>query len=347
MGQHIYDLHLDYTGSCYGPSPAVRKAMEDSVDKANSYPYEGYMELKKAIAKYYKVKPENVMVTNGCDEAIALITYLFGKRVLIQAPTYSEFERIAKGIKSEIRIIKSSIRYSRYEINFSKKDLSWATQTWVCTPNNPTGDITPKEKIIYFVKNTNGVIAVDEAYYEYCGKSVAGLVDKYENLIVTRTFSKAYATEGIRLGYIIANPKLISALENSTQEFNVNRAARAAGLAVFKSIGYYKKSMAMLHRIKNSFEKSCKSLGFKLIDHNSPFTLILFRSDKERDFYHDGLEKMGIYTLSNTHEEFTGFSDPCIRIAIGNEKQMQIAKKALEELSKEYKKLRKDNSFYH
>jgi histidinol-phosphate aminotransferase len=312
--------------------------MEDSVDMANFYPYEGYFELRQAIAGYSHVKPENVLVTNGCDEAIALVTYLFGQRVLIKAPTYSEFERIARGISSEIRIIKGSIRDSRYSIDFSKKDLDWATLAWVCSPNNPTGDIIPREKILDFAKNAKGIVAVDEAYYEYCGKSVADMVDKQKNLIVTRTFSKAYATEGIRLGYVIANPKLISALSNSTQEFNVNRTARAAGIAVFKSMGYYRKSMASLQRIKNSFEKGCTNMGLKVIDHNSPFTLVLFKSEKERNYFHAGLEKIGIYTLKNTHEEFTGFEDPCIRIAMGTKEQMVAAKNALEKLSKAYKK---------
>ena len=81
MGKRITKTNLAYTGSCYGPSPTVRKSMEKSLGMANSYPYEGYMELKKAIAAYAKVNPENIMVTNGCDEAIALTTYMFGVHI--------------------------------------------------------------------------------------------------------------------------------------------------------------------------------------------------------------------------------------------------------------------------
>ncbi|MEM0154454.1 MAG: histidinol-phosphate transaminase [Methanothrix sp.] len=334
MGKHITETHLGYTGSCYGPSPAVRKAMESSLDLANSYPYEGYTELKNAIASYSNVKPENVMVTNGCDEAIALITYLFGKKVLIQAPTYSEFERIAKGIGSDIRIKEQSIVNSPFRINFSKEDLNWSSLTWICTPNNPTGDVVPRAEILGIVKKARGIVAVDEAYYEYCNKTVADSVEKYKNLIVTRTFSKAFATEGIRLGYIISNSDTVRVLENSVQEYNVSRVARAAGIAVFKSMGYYKAEMERLRSIKSNFEKACIDMGFKLRDRNIPFTLLVFNSEKERDLCYNTFLKHGIVTLKNTHEEFTRFTDPSIRVAIGNRAQMEKAIKALKSMQR-------------
>jgi len=322
MGQRAKYTNLSYTGSCYKPSPTVLKAINKEAINSNSYPYEGYSELEKAIAKYAGVKPENIAVTNGCDEAISLITYLFGKRVLIQAPTYSEFERIAKGINAEIRIKQQSILKSKYDISFSKQDLGWASLVWICSPNNPTGDVVPKEKILSMIKEAKGIVAVDEAYYEYCNESVAGLVNKEDNLIVTRTFSKAFATEGIRLGYIIANPEMIRMIKLSTQEFNVNRFARAAGIAVFKNMDYYKKEMKKLLSIKMRFEQTCSSMGIKILGHNLPFTLIAFDSEKERDIFYNKLRDNSIITLKNTHEEFSGFVDPAIRIAIGTSEEM-------------------------
>ncbi|OJI08439.1 putative aspartate aminotransferase 2 [Candidatus Micrarchaeum sp.] len=332
MGKHITKTHLGYTGSCYGPSPAVRKAMENSLDMANSYPHEGYMELKKAIAAYSNVKPENIMVTNGCDEAIALITYKFGQKVLIQAPTYSEFERIARGIGSDMRIKEQSIASSPFRINFSPDDLGWASLTWICTPNNPTGDVIAKSQILDIASRTSGIVAVDEAYYEYCKETVADSIEEHRNLIVTRTFSKAFATEGVRLGYIISNPETIRMLENSTHEYNVNRVARAAGIAVFKSMDYYGAEMERLRSIKSDFEDTCKNLGLRLKVHALPFTLLMFDSEMERDLCYGAFLKHGVVTLKNTHEEFTSFSDPCIRVAIGNRMQMEKAMLALKSM---------------
>ena len=334
MGKRITKTNLAYTGSCYGPSPTVRKSMEKSLSMANSYPYEGYMELKKAIAAYSKVNPENIMVTNGCDEAIALTTYMFGQKVLIQAPTYSEFERIAKGTGSAIRIKRQSIASSPFKINFSSKDLSWASLAWICTPNNPTGDIIAKSQILDIASKANGILAVDEAYYEYGKETVADSIEKHRNLIVMRTFSKAFATEGIRLGYIISNPQIIKQLENSTHEYNVNRVARAAGVSVFKSMGYYKIHMKRLRSIKHDFELACKSFGLKPKAQVLPFTLLMFDSERDRDLCYDALLKRGIVTLKNTHEEFTGLSDPCIRIAIGNRMQMKKAALALKSMKR-------------
>jgi histidinol-phosphate aminotransferase len=306
--------------------------MESSLDMANSYPHEGYMDLKRAIAEYSNVKPENVMVTNGCDEAIVLITYKFGRKVLIQAPTYSEFERIAKGTGSEIKIKGQSIVRSPFRINFGQEDLDWASLTWVCTPNNPTGDVVKKAEILDMASRTKGIVAVDEAYYEYCNETVADSIEEYKNLIVARTFSKAFATEGVRLGYIISNPETIKLLENSTHEYNVNRVARAAGIAVFKSMSYYKTEAERLKSIKLDFESACKSLGFKIREHDLPFSLLIFDSEKERDICHGAFLKHGIVTLKNTHEEFTGFDDPCIRVATGNRAQMEKALLALKSM---------------
>lgn len=335
MGQRTNPINLGYTGSCYGPSPSVVKAIKSEIKNVNAYPNEGYMQLKAAIAKYSGVKPENVVVTNGCDEAIALVTYLFGQKVLIQAPTYSEFERIARGINAEIRIKRQSIAKSPYRINFTKSDLGWASLAWICSPNNPTGDVIPREKILEVVKAAKGIVAVDEAYYEYSKESVVDSIGSFNNLIVTRTFSKAFATEGIRLGYAIANKGIISALENSTQEFNVNRFSRAAGLAVLKSMGYYKKEMLKLRRIKANFESRCSSLGIRSNSHNLPFSLLLFDSDKERDAIYKGMVSRGVNVFRNTYEEFTGFDDPAIRVAIGNKRQMDAAVSAIEETLRE------------
>lgn len=329
MGKRITETNLGYTGSCYGPSPAVRKAMESSLDLANSYPYEGYAELKKAIAAYSNVKQENIMVTNGCDEAIALITYKFGQKVLIQAPTYSEFERIAKGISSEMRIKQQSIANSPFRISFSEADLRWASLAWICTPNNPTGDVVARSKMLDIASRAKGIVAVDEAYYEYCKETVADSVEEHRNLIVARTFSKAFAIEGVRLGYIISNPETILALENSTHEYNVNRVARAAGISVFRGMGYYANEMKRLKSIKSDFEAGCKNLGFSPKNQALPYTLLMFDSEKERDLCYDAFIKHGVVTLKNTHEEFTGFSDPCIRVAIGNRMQMEKALLAL------------------
>ena len=331
-------IRLDYSGSAYSPSPAVKRALSASLRMVNAYPYEWYEELKKAIADYSNVKPENVLPTNGGDEAIGMLTFLFGKRVLIPAPTYGEYEYIAKGAGSQIRLKQCMADGRNYELRYTDSDLRWATLTWICNPNNPTGTITERERIDAFVEKAKGIAVVDEAYMEFCNESVADLIGKHRNLIVLRTFSKAFGLSGIRLGYLIANADLIRRLNNSKQEFNVNRSARDAGIAALKSMGYYRRKIAGVIRERDILEKRLSDGGVFTFKSNGGFVFIRFESNSEMRYVYSGLKKSNIIAFIASDPEFSGLHGPYMRAAIGTHSQMVKFAERLLELVAEYRK---------
>ncbi len=326
---HNYEtIHLGYSGAGYDPSPAVMDAIVASLSEINAYPYEGYDELNSLIAQYCGVKAENVLVTNGGDEAIEIITNLYGKRVLIPTPTYGEYAYLARNRGSMIRY-RDSISDDNYKISFAKDDLEWATLGWICNPNNPTGTVIPRETIIEVLKGTGATIVVDEAYYEFSGESVADLIEEYSNLIVLRTFSKGFGIAGLRLGYVLAKHETIERMKNAKQEFNVNRVARAAGIAALKDLDYYLEKIGNAKRIRDSFERSCMENGIKVMKSHGGFVFLKFRSMDEMSFVHSRLEENGIVTFNSSDAEFSKLNGPYIRIAVGSEKDMESAKAAL------------------
>lgn len=328
-------IHLGYSGAGYDPSPAVMDAIMESLSKINSYPYEGYDELEGLIAEYCNVGRKNVMVTNGGDEAIGIITALYGSRVLIPAPTYGEYAYLARSRGAEIRF-SNSMHGDTYEVSFSDEELGWASLVWICNPNNPTGTIVPRATITRVLENTKATVVVDEAYYEFSGTSVADLVGSHDNLIVLRTFSKGFGIAGLRLGYILASSEVINRIRNAKQEFNVSRVARAAGIAAMKSRGYYLERVEEAKRVRDDFERHCNSIGITAFKSNAGFVFVKFRDMGEMEYVHSTLMSNGLVTFGPSDSEFSGLSGPYVRIALGSKNDMERAKSEISKAVADY-----------
>lgn len=337
MNKHHKALRMDYSGAGYQPSPAVRSAIEESIPFIDTYPHEGYDELHRALTKYCGVKRDNILATNGADEAIGLLTTHYGRRILIPAPTYGEYEYIGKSLDSDVRLRECLDGKGEYKINYTKKDLDWATLVWICSPNNPTGTYVPKQDIEQVVRHTKAVVVADEAYFEYAGKSAIGLINKYPNLVVLRTFSKAFSIAGLRLGYMVSNRKVISKFSVSKQEYNVNRVARAAGIAALKSVDYYKEKISETKTLRDDFQEFARNIGIWAFDSDARFSLLRFRDENELDYVYRNLERRHIFVFRASASEFSGLNGPYMRVAISNRAEMLELESAVLEILKEYR----------
>ncbi|MEM3841677.1 MAG: histidinol-phosphate transaminase [Candidatus Micrarchaeaceae archaeon] len=330
-------IHADYSGSSFMPPHEVMDAIRRSVSKVNFYPYEGYSDIRRAIASYCGVKEENILVTNGGDEAITLITNKFGQRVLIPAPTYGEYERIAKSRGYSMRIKNCMDESNSYKLNYTKGDLSWATLAWICNPNNPTGTLIPKEDIMRVVKSTKAIVVSDEAHYEYARKTVAKEVSRHKNLIVIRTFSKGFGISGLRLGYMIADPKIVNMFSMYNQEYNVNRVARAAGISALRNKEHYMHKIAEAKKIRDRFQRFARRIGLYASDSKAGFVFLKFRDAKEAEYVHRKFLDDGIITFTASSSEFTGLNGPYMRIALCDQKGMEVIQDSLGNAIKEYR----------
>jgi len=303
------------------PEGLLKELFEELKD-INRYPSGGeYAKLRQVLAEYIGVKTENILPTNGSDELIEIITRTYKGEILIPIPTFSQYEISAdRGRLSKILV--NCLHDREYNINYSAEQLNKASLVWICNPNNPTGTEIPREKIIDILQRAKGMVVVDECNYEYLGETVVDLIDKYENLVISRSFSKNYGLAGLRLGFAISNPQSIKKLATFGQHFRVNRMAEKAAEKVLKYLDYYQEVWGKMKKVRDKFVRQINELGFSTYDSQANFVLVEFKDKKETERVWEHLKEKGIYTLAGWENEFSGLDDNFIRFTIGGEWEM-------------------------
>jgi len=313
------------------PLPAeMLDELSEELKNINLYPSGGeYTKLRQVLAEYVGVKIENVLPTNGSDEVIEIISRAYKGEVLIPIPTFSQYE--ASADRSGLpKVLVNCLQNGEYTVNYSAQQLKSASLIWICNPNNPTGTRVPREKIMDILQRAEGMVVVDECNYEYLGETVVDLIDKYENLIISRSFSKNFGLAGLRLGFAISNPQNIKRLAIFCQYFRVNRMAEKAAEKVLKYLDYYRKAWEKIKKVRDKFVRQINELGFSAYDSQANFVLVEFKNKEETERVWKYLKEKGIYTLAGWENEFSGLDDQFIRFTIGDEWEMD---KAVEVLS--------------
>lgn len=305
------------------------KELSEELKDINRYPSGGeYAKLRQVLAEYIGVKIENILPTNGSDEVIEIVSRAYKGEVLIPIPTFSQYEASAdRGGLSKVLV--NCLHDREYNINYSDQQLDKASLVWICNPNNPTGTRIPRENIIDILQRAKGMVVVDECNYEYLGETVVDLIDKYENIIISRSFSKNFGLAGLRLGFAVSNPENIKKLAVFGQHFRVNRMAEKAARKVLKYLGYYQEVWEKIKKVRDKFIEQINELGFFAYDSKANFVLAEFKNKEETERVWKYLKENGIYTLPGWENEFSGLDDQFIRFTIGEEWEMDKVVKVL------------------
>jgi len=305
------------------------KELSEELKDINRYPSGGeYTKLREILAEYVGVKMENILPANGSDEVIEIVSRAYKGEVLIPIPTFSQYEASAdRGRLSKVLI--NCLHDGEYTVNYSDRQLKNASLVWICNPNNPTGTRIPRENIIDILQKAKGMVVVDECNYEYLGETVVDLIDKYENLIISRSFSKNFGLAGLRLGFAISNPPNIKRLAIFCQYFRVNRIAEKATAKVLKYLNYYQEIWVKIKKVRDKFARQINELGFFAYNSKANFVLVEFKDKKETERVWKYLKEKGIYTLPGWENEFSGLDDQFIRFTIGDEWEMDKVVKVL------------------
>ena len=305
------------------------KELSEELKDINRYPSGGgYAKLRQVLAEYAGVKMENILPANGSDEVIEIVSRAYKGEVLIPIPTFSQYEASAdRGGLSKILV--NCLHDGVYSLNYSAQQLDKASLVWICNPNNPTGTRIPRENIIDILQRAEGMVVVDECNYEYLGETVVDLIDKYENLIISRSFSKNFGLAGLRLGFAISNPQNIKKLAVFGQHFRVNRMAEKAAGKVLKYLDYYQEVWGKIKKVRDKFVRQINELGFFAYDSQANFVLVEFKNKKETERVWKYLKEKGIYTLAGWENEFSGLGNQFIRFTIGDEWEMDKVVKTL------------------
>jgi len=298
------------------------KELSEELKDINRYPSGGeYAKLRQVLAEYVGVKMENILPANGSDEVIEIVSRAYKGEVLIPIPTFSQYEASAdRGRLSKVLV--NCLYDGVYSLNYSAQQLDKASLVWICNPNNPTGTRIPRENIIDILQRVKGMVVVDECNYEYLGETVVDLIDKYENLIISRSFSKNFGLAGLRLGFAISNTQNIKRLAAFGQYFRVNRIAEKAAEKVLKYLDYYQEVWEKMKKVRDKFVRQINELGFSAYDSKANFVLVEFKNKKESERVWKYLKEKGIYTLAGWENEFSGLDDQFIRFTIGEEWEM-------------------------
>lgn len=301
--------------------------------KYNRYPDSSLSKLKKELSAYAGVSEASVVAGNGSDELIQMVIQTIadpGDTVATQCPTFAMYKLYGSLCGADIKEYMLGDGFdpdAEGYLSFLKRENPKAAI--ICNPNNPTGRIMKTCEIEKILREFSGILVVDEAYYEFSGITAAGLLDKFENLIILRTLSKAFGLAGLRVGYLIGNPKLISYIERIRAPYNINSFSQAAAVEALKDKD---KALAKVNIIKEERNKLTARL-MKLKDlecFESWSNFILVRSPRAKDMYM-GLEKEGIHVKA--------FSGPlmkdCLRITVGTPEQNESLYKVLKEVLRE------------
>ncbi|GIN56544.1 histidinol-phosphate aminotransferase 1 [Lederbergia ruris] len=225
----------------YGCSPNVLKAISQTNTLA-IYPDGAAAELKKAVAEHLGVDQAKLIFSSGLDELIQIISRAVlspEANTVMASETFSQYRHHAIIEGAEVREIP--LLEGVHDLDKMAEAIDENTKlVWICNPNNPTGTYVAKEDLLRFLDKVpnNVLVVVDEAYYEYVTindyPQTIPLLDKYENLLVMRTFSKAYGLAGIRIGYGVASPALINKLDIVRLPFNTSSLAQTAAIAALE-----------------------------------------------------------------------------------------------------------------
>jgi len=245
----------------------------------NLYPDSDSKLLREKMALYYDCKPENILAGNGSSELINMVINAYcekGDKVTSFIPSFSMYQTYCDLCGAEYVGVETEKDFTQNIDKLINKSLEINSRIVIlCTPNNPTGYVTAKQDIIKLLDNIkDAIIIIDEAYIDFCKNSIVNLIDKYENLIVMRTLSKAFGLAGLRVGAMIANEELIKYIWKVKVPYNINMLSQYAAvksLENIKLVNLYTKEVATL---REELMNNLKKLKFTVYDSGSNFLFV-------------------------------------------------------------------------
>jgi len=323
-------LRLDFNENPIGCSPAVRRALAKlGAGVISAYPEQETVRLK--AARHFGVRPGELLLTNGTDEALSLVVNTFveaGDSVLLVEPTYAMYRFYSElaGARIVAPRYDAAMQFPREEV-LAKLGAAQAPRVFFLpNPNSPTGNLLtlPElRRILQAGKRT--MVVIDEAYFEFSGVTVIPWIRRHRNLIVTRTFSKTAGLAGLRLGCIFVHSELAATMRKAQSPYPVNVAALAAAEAAMQDRGFLARTVRKVGRGKQELERGLARLGVTFFPTGGNFILVRFGERAKQIVA--ALDREGILVRDRS-SDFGG--EGYVRITIGTPSQTRRLLRALE-----------------
>jgi histidinol-phosphate aminotransferase len=318
------------TNECPYPLPdGFREDLAGAVRdlSLNRYPDREAEALRSRLAGLHGHTVEGTWVANGSNEILIQLLQAYGgpgRRVAVFEPTYALHSRLSWVVSSEVVPVHIEPPWLVDASNVAEAFAHDPDVVFVCSPNNPTGNAQPLD-VVELAANGSALVVVDEAYVEFGGRSAAALVGRYRNMAVVRTFSKAFALAGARIGYCLTSPEVVEDLRRVRLPYHLSAITQAAGLV---ALDHRADALAILDAIRAQRDRILRSLppmGVEVFPSDANF--VLFRPSRPADQVWRGLLDLGVLV-----RDFTELIPQALRVTAGTPDEVDLFLSALEEV---------------
>lgn len=337
-----YKIKLNANENPYGlPEEIIEEILREAKNlKYFRYPNANSVKLSEIISSFWGLNRDNIVIGNGSDELIDYLIKAFsekGRRVITTAPSFAMYKIYS--IINGSNFVQIPLSQSNFSLN-EDKILEEAKREdssiiFIAYPNAPTGNYFAEDKIIKIIEESGCLVVVDEAYYEFGKKTFVPLISRYDNLVILRTFSKAYSIASLRVGYLLSNPEVINEIRKVKSPFNVNTFSQLAAQVVFENKEILKDSIKKIIEEREKLINRINEIPpFKAHTSRTNFVLVEVGSKENSDLAYSNLLKQGIL-VQKVSDPIFSTSRYFLRITVGNEEENDILVKGLEIVSKD------------
>ena len=314
-------LRLDFNENTVGCSPRVIEYLKQKLTGDELSVYPEYAETRERLAAFFGVSPDELLLTNGTDEAIQVLvnTYLDdGDEVVLLRPSYAMYRFYAELAGASIR----EVEYRRQDLSFPLQELLDALgpstrAAILANPNNPTGSGAKLGGIERLLERAPAAaVLVDEAYYEFSGVTALGLIEERPNLFVSRTFSKAYGMAALRCGCILSQAANIRHLRKAQSPYSVNTLAAIAVRAAVEDTAYLESYVKEVLSARDFLCEGFRTLGVRYYPSQANF--VLFEAGDRALPLRDELRALGVLVRDRSYE-----IPGCVRVTVGTREQVR------------------------
>jgi histidinol-phosphate aminotransferase len=324
-------LRLDFNENTVGCSPAVLRALSRMTAEEMAI-YPEYQKTTKSLARFFGVRPAEMHLTNGIDDALHLIADTFiedGDSVLVVEPTFDMYRFFAE--LAGARVV--ALRYDE-EMSFPVEAVVRALRQppkrcpqvlYIANPNNPTGTLVQRDELRRILRAaTRTLVLVDEAYFDFAGLTILSWIRRYPNLLVARTFSKSAGLAALRIGCLFGKPEILAAMRRASTPYPVNSAALVAAEAAVRDPHFLRNYTREVLQSRAMLEKGLVRLGARVYPSSANFVLADFGPVAKQLV--SALERKGILVRGRRDFPRVGF----VRISAGTRADTRKVLRAME-----------------
>ncbi len=326
-------LRLDFNENTVGCSPAVLRALARMTPEQMTI-YPEYQATTRRLARFFRVRPEEMHLTNGIDDALHLIADTFindGDSVLVAEPTFDMYRFFSELAGAHV----IALRYDdemKFPVSDVLRELRRSPRRvprvlYIANPNNPTGTLVqPKDLRRILLAASRTLVLVDEAYFDFSGFTILPWIRRYSNLLIARTFSKSAGLAALRLGCLFARPEILSVMRRACTPYPVNTAALVAAEASIRDARFLRNYTREVLLSRTLLEKGLTRLGARIYPSEANFVLADFGPDAHRMVR--ALDRKGILVRERNDFPREGF----VRISAGTRADTRRLLGAIEEI---------------